>query len=140
MLYFEDGNVQHAGHIYQDGYPHHIGYGWQADAEGPARALMVNRECSGVTAACAMLKRDDYLAVGGLSRDYAFSFNDVDLSLKIREAGKRIVWTPWAKLYHFESQTREEGVAARELDHIRRRWGRVLDGSDPYWRDSSASA
>ena len=140
ILYFEDGTIQHAGHIYRDGYPHHIAYGCAPDSSGPARALTVDRECSGVTAACAMMKRDDYVRVGGLSRSYAFSFNDVDLCLKVRQTGRRIVCTPWAKLYHFESKTREEGVAARELDHIRRRWGRMLDGDDPYWREISASA
>src|SRR5258708_29214671 len=45
--------------------------------------------------------------VGGFNeRDLAVSFNDVDLCLRIREAGYRIVWTPYAELYHLESASR----------------------------------
>jgi GT2 family glycosyltransferase len=72
--------------------------------------------------------------VGGLSRDLPINFNDVDLSLKIRATGKRIIWTPFAQLYHFESKTRDVFVGPAEVDRIQRRWGHVFDRGDPYWR------
>lgn len=134
LLYFEDGTIQHMGHIYGNGVAEHIARGHSADTVGPDSALLEDRECSGVTAACAMLSRSDYLAVGGMSREFPYSFNDVDLCLKIRDLGKRIVFTPRAKLYHFESKSRERMDSRRELDLLRPRWGRHLEGADPYWR------
>ena len=133
-LYFEDGTLQHGGHLYVDGSAGHIGYGAPADYAGPVSALQMQRECSGVTAACAVVRRSDYLALGGLSKQFPVNFNDVDFSLKLRAAGKRIIWTPHAKLFHFESKTRDGTVGPGEVGHIRRRWGHVLDGEDPYWR------
>lgn len=133
-LYFEDGTLQHGGHLYVDGSAGHIGYSAPAEYPGPVGALQMQRECSGVTAACAVLRRSDYLALGGLSKQFPVNFNDVDFSLKLKLMGKRIVWTPHAKLYHFESKTRAGTVGPGEAGHIRRRWGRVLDGDDPYWR------
>ena len=133
-LYFEDGTLQHGGHLYVDGSAGHIGYGAPGDYPGPVSALQMQRECSGVTAACALLRRSDYLDLGGLSRQFPVNFNDVDFSLKVRLSGKRIVWTPHAKLYHFESKTRDGSVGPSEVGHIRRRWGHVLDGEDPFWR------
>ena len=133
-LYFEDGTLQHGGHLYVDGSAGHIGYGAPEEYPGPVSALQMERECSGVTAACALLRRSDYLDLGGLSRQFPVNFNDVDFSLKVRLSGRRIVWTPHAKLYHFESKTRDGSVGPSEVGHIRRRWGHVLDGEDPYWR------
>lgn len=133
-LYFEDGTVQHGGHLYVNSVPGHIAYGAAGDDPGPMSAMRMERECSGVTAACAMLRRSDYLAVGGLSRRLPVNFNDVDLSLKIRATGKRIVWTPFARLYHFESRSRDVGVGLSEVHAIQARWGRALEGDDPYWR------
>ena len=135
LLTFEDGTIQHAGHLYLSSSAiGHIGYGADGDHPGPVSALRMERECSGVTAACAIIRRSEYLALGGLSRHFPVNFNDVDFSLKLRSSGKRIVWTPFAKLYHFESKTRDVGVGPAEIDGVRRRWGHVLDQGDPYWR------
>ncbi len=137
-LLFEDGTVQHAGHLYPGGGAiGHVGYGVAADDPGPVSVLTMDRECSGVTAACAMMRRDVYLDVGGLSPRFPMNYNDVDLSLKVRGAGLRIVCTPFARLYHFESKSRRSGIGAAELELIKRRWGRVLDHGDPYWRHGS---
>ncbi len=65
--------------------------------------------------------------------------HDVDLCLKIRRAGYRIIWTPFAKLIHHESksrgaedtpekQKRFEGEVLTMLD----RWGPELR-ADPYY-------
>jgi glycosyltransferase involved in cell wall biosynthesis len=139
-LLFEDGTLQHAGHLYLSGSAiGHIAYGLDSNDPGPVYALQLERECSGVTAACAIVRRNDFLNLGGLSRTFPVNFNDVDFSLKLRTSGKRIVWTPFAQLYHFESKSREVGVGPAEIDRIRRRWGHVLDQGDSFWRDPDAS-
>jgi GT2 family glycosyltransferase len=130
-MFLEDGKLQHAGHRYHRGR-FHIGYGADGDvADVPA--LRMERECSGVSAACALLRRSDYVAVGGLSRSLPFNLNDVDLSLKLRGSGKRIVWTPFAQVYRFESETPAHGIGSAAYDRVWRRWGNILDANDPYW-------
>jgi O-antigen biosynthesis protein len=68
--------------------------------------------------------------VGELSEQLLNNFNDVDLSLKIRHLS-RILWTPHAVLYHFESLSRDNTVTQKELDFIQTRWGQQLR-LDPY--------
>lgn len=133
MLYFEDDTVQHAGHVYHDTVFGHVAYGAPRGLVGPGSGLVVEREVSGVTAACSMISRAKYVAVGGLCEWLPANFNDVDFCLKIRQAGLRIVWTPHAELYHYESKSRDPLVLAGELAFIHRRWERLLE-RDPYWR------
>ena len=55
-----------------------------------------------------------------------------DMLIKIRAAGYRVVVTPHARLYHFESMTRDPEVATGELAKLRDRWGHQLH-HDPYY-------
>jgi glycosyltransferase involved in cell wall biosynthesis len=130
-LLYPDGTLQHGGHVYT-GNPHHILYQVPGDAAGPFGLLWCERECSGVTAACALVKREVFEGVGGMCTGMAVNFNDVDFSLKIRHLGQRIVWTPFAELYHFESKTREPSVDQHETDALHERWHDAL-ARDPYY-------
>jgi GT2 family glycosyltransferase len=131
-LLFADDRLQHGGHVYAIGEPRHAFFGHAGDELGPGFLLAVQRECSGVTAACAMLRAEVFDSVGGFSTVFPNNFNDVDLSLKIRRAGLRIVWTPYASWYHFESQTRAAGASDEELAALRNRWMPELC-ADPYF-------
>ncbi len=92
-LLFEDGTLQHGGHLYHGTISHAL-LGWPGDHPGPHRMLAVERECAGVTAAAALLRRSVFNRVGGMNTDLAVNYNDVDLSLTLRASGHRIVWTP----------------------------------------------
>ncbi|HEY5222173.1 MAG TPA: glycosyltransferase [Microbacteriaceae bacterium] len=131
-LFFEDGTLQHAGHLYRDGGAGHIGLGWQPDWDDRLDSLSVDREVSGVTAACAMLSTETFWRVGGFSTLLPGNYNDADLSLKIRRTGESVVWTPHARLYHFESKSRVATIAPSELVTIQGRWGSEMQ-LDPYW-------
>ena len=85
-------------------------------------ALMVNRECSGVSAACLAIKRDLYEDLGGLSESFPVNFADADLSLKVGRAGYRVLWMADAVAYHFEAQSREPLVRRGECRRLLRRW------------------
>ena len=122
-LLFSDGTIQHAGHHYDNGEAYHFLYGAEGDDTGYFNSLVVQRETSGVTGACMMLPREVYAEVGGMTELLPGSFNDVDFCLKVRAAGHRIIWTPWANLYHFESKSRDPRVTAEEVNLIRSRWG-----------------
>jgi GT2 family glycosyltransferase len=71
-----------------------------------------------------------FFEIGGFSEELPINFNDVDFSLKVRQAGYRILWISRARLYHFESRTREARVEQFEVDRIRARWG--VPGNDPF--------
>jgi GT2 family glycosyltransferase len=86
------------------------------------------------------MRRECFDEIGGLDeKNLAVAFNDVDLCVRVREAGYHIVWTPFAELYHLESASRGSDMApekaerfAREVTYMRSRWADVLD-NDPYY-------
>ena len=129
-LLFADGTLQHAGHLYNGG-PTHIFGGRGGDEIGPSGLLVVQREVSGVTAACLMTRREVFESVGGFTTSLPENFNDVDFCLKLRHRDLRIVYTPYASLHHFESQTRVPLVKQFEIDFIMARWAHPL-AVDPY--------
>ena len=132
MLVLADGRVQSAGHHYAP-TPMQLAAGAPVDDPGPHAMFTVAGERTGVTAACAALRRDVYDTVGGLSERFAACYNDVDLGFKLLERGYRIVWTPDVRLRHFESLTRNPKETPAEADELLSRWGRRL-GNDPFAR------
>ena len=85
-------------------------------------SLFVNRESSGVTAACVALRREVYEQIGGLTEALPGSYNDVDLSLKLRHAGYRVLWLADCVLHHFETRTRQPAVKPFEYELLAKRW------------------
>jgi len=77
--------------------------------------------------------------VGGLDEELHVAYNDIDFCLRVRKAGYRNVWTPYAELYHHESATRgaedtPEKISRfnQESELVRQRWGDLLM-NDPYY-------
>ena len=68
--------------------------------------MIIAHDCSAVTAACMLVKKEAFEKVNGFDPDLAVAFNDIDFCLKIREAGYLIVYNPYAELYHYESKSR----------------------------------
>jgi cellulose synthase/poly-beta-1,6-N-acetylglucosamine synthase-like glycosyltransferase len=132
MLLLEDGRIQSAGHG-NNPAPHNLGSGEPSDSLGPFRMYRIAREVSGITGACAAIPKDLYLELGGMSLAFPHSFNDVDFAFKMLDAGKRIIWTPNARLYHFESLSRDPTVLPDEISSLRDRWGRQFN-NDHYTR------
>ncbi|MEB0001337.1 glycosyltransferase [Cryobacterium sp. 10I1] len=129
-LLFEDGFIQHAGHLHHMGQFTHAYMGSEQDSFGAFCSLIVNRESSGLTAACVAMPRSVFTAIGGFSELFPGSFNDVDLCKKVDQAGFRLVWLANLELFHFESRSRNPTVHSFEDKMIFERWGRP--GRDPY--------
>jgi GT2 family glycosyltransferase len=130
-LLYADGTLQHAGHVFP-GLATHALLGYPGDHPGPYRMAIVERECSGVTAAAAMVRADLFAELGGFDEAFPNNFNDVDLSFRMREAGHRIVWTPHAAWYHFESASRDAATGDAERDLLLSRWRPRIE-HDPYY-------
>lgn len=131
-LYFSDATVQHAGHAYTGGHYLHPYRDLPRSSYGPFGALIINREASGVTAACAAMRRDTFLEIGGFSEVLPANFNDVDLCYKVRGQDLRIVYVAAVELFHFESRSRERAVHDWERVQVQARWG--VPDEDPYVR------
>lgn len=129
-LFFEDGAVQHAGHAHHMGQFSHAYLGAKRGDYGAFSSLLINREASGLTAACIAMPRDVFVSVGGFSELFPGNFNDVDLCKKVGQAGYRMVWLSDVELYHFESRSRNPLVHSFEQKMIIDRWGGPQ--RDPY--------
>lgn len=129
-LLFEDGSIQHAGHL------HHYGeytlnyHGAPNHATGNFGALLINREVSGVTGACIAMSKKLFMAVGGFSELFPNSYNDVDLCNKITATGTNILWLANTTLRHFESKSRVPNVDPADYYRISSRWG---SSRDPFY-------
>ena len=140
-LWYPNDTLQHGGIIIGiggvAGYSHknlprgHFGY--------CGRAQLI-QTLAAVTAACLVIKKDVYLEVGGLDEvNLKIAFNDVDFCLRVREAGYRNVWTPYAELYHHESathgseDTREKRLRfTDEVLYMKKRWSSLLMNDPAY--------
>ena len=75
--------------------------GERKDAKGYMNGHQVEQNYSAVSGACLMIRKDLYDAVGGLDEEhFDEAFADVDLCLKVADAGYLTVWTPQAQLLH----------------------------------------
>jgi hypothetical protein len=86
------------------------------------------------------IRRSVFAEIGGLDEtNLPVSYNDVDLCLRAVDYGYRIVWTPFAELYHLEGASRgnddtkaKQELALREFEHMRNVWRQVLEAGDPF--------
>lgn len=141
-LLYPDGLVQHAGvvlgagNFWAPGVAAHSCQHYPADSQGlVGEAINTTRNYGAVTAACMMIRRSVFDEVGGLDEALTVAFNDVDLCLKVRDKGYRVVYTPHAELYHYESSTRGYGRRPEENLLVRKRWAEKLD-HDAYYNPS----
>jgi GT2 family glycosyltransferase len=139
-LLYPDGRIQHAGVVVGlGGVAGHAHRFARADDPGYLGRLRHVHNVSAVTAACLLIRREVFDAVGGLDEELTVAFNDVDFCLRVREAGYRNLWTPFAELIHHESASRGSDVTpakakrfAQEYAAMQRRWGAALL-NDPYY-------
>jgi len=139
-LWYPDGTLQHGGVIIGIlGVAGHAHPRLTRGQGGYFNRGVLQQELSAVTGACLVVRRDVFDEVGGLEEQLAVAFNDVDLCLRIRGAGYRNIWSPFAELIHHESASRgyednPEKLARfqQEVSFIQDRWGAVLN-SDPYY-------
>lgn len=139
-LYYEDNTIQHMGVIVGFGGVAAHAFTGMAEAEIHEARSYTACDYSAVTAACLMVRREDYLKVGGFDENCAVAFNDVDFCLKLRQLDKLIVYNPEAKLYHYESKSRgiEDTLKKQErfmgeIDWFVGKWPDIVRNGDPYY-------
>ena len=144
-LFYPDETLQHAGVITGlGGYAGHSHKYKKAGGSGYMFRAATVQDFSAVTGACLLVKTSVWDEMGGLDEAFAVAFNDVDFCLRVREAGYRIVWTPYAQLTHYESKSRggdeKDPVKARRFASEQQRLydvhgkANILD--DPYYNSN----
>ncbi|HEV8438571.1 MAG TPA: glycosyltransferase family 2 protein [Methylomirabilota bacterium] len=138
-LSYPDDTIQHAGIVVGiHGVCGHVHRHRTRDAAGYTGRARVVQQLSAVTAACMVMRREIFDAVGGFDEhNLAIAFNDIDLCLRVRALGYRTVWTPWAELYHREGASRGADYLtsprfAQEIAYMKRRWASEL-AADPFY-------
>ena len=131
QLLFPDNTQQHTGVIILNGNPRHPFYGCPADHPGYFHSSQVHRNWSAVTGACMMTRAEVFKSVGGFSENFPLNYNDVDYCLKVLNIGKRVVYTPYAKLHHHESVSKT-GTHSHEFKAFRKAWMSRFP-QDPYY-------
>jgi len=141
-LYYPNGTIQHAGVILGlgvSGVAGHACHGLPRGSLGYFGRPYLERDVSGITAACMAIRADVFRIIGGFDEAMPLAYNDVDLCLRLRAAGWRIIWTPAAELMHHGSASlgrHDMGPHAqqyaRDVALMRQRWQSVLD-ADPFY-------
>ncbi len=143
-LLYPNGSIQHAGVIIGlGGVAGHAHKCFPANNPGYFCRIQMVQNFSAVTAACMMTKKSLFEEVGGFDeKNLAIAFNDIDYCLKLRQKGYRIVYTPYAELYHHESLSRgyedtpeKQKRFQEEVSFMRNKWGDLLD-KDPYYNQN----
>ncbi|MBI5184941.1 MAG: glycosyltransferase family 2 protein [Nitrospinae bacterium] len=131
-LFFPDKTIQHVGIMTGLQAPCvHPYYASPGNEPGYFGRNMIPCEVSAVTAACLMIRKKLFGEVGGFDEAFRVAYNDVDLCLRLRKKGRRIIYTPYACLFHEESSTRGFAVDKQEEILLKTKWEGQLD--DPYY-------
>jgi hypothetical protein len=132
MLQYPDGTIQHAGVV--------VGMGDAAGHCGRFQTtselwpwLRMSRDVSAVTGAMLGIRSEVFRKMSGFDEDFPINYNDVDLCLRARQAGLRVVCLNVGEVIHRESQTRVAGTRYHEREALYQRWGSVLSRPDEFY-------
>ena len=131
LLLNSSGTVKHAGIVVGvNGTAQPAFCGFSAEHPGTNRQLQITRNCSAVSSACMLTRREVFEQAGGFYESLSSALADVDLCLKIHRADYLIVYTPFAKLYWHATHDDKQDTSGDAI--LRQRWANVL-GRDAYY-------
>ncbi len=140
-LYYPNGALQHAGvFVGYEGRAGHL-FSTMKEEDGVYfdRSRMA-QDFSAVTAACMMVSAELFRRLRGFDPHLKIALNDIDLCLRIREAGYLVAYDPEAKLCHNESMSRSLDILPKEQERFEQevkffqdRWFKILKNGDPYY-------
>ena len=134
-LLYPDGKIQHAGVILGlRGPAEHPFIGRPPEDRGYFGRAQLAQNLSAVTGACLLVRKSVFAQVGGLDETaFKVSYNDIDLCLKVREAGLRIVFTPFALVMHEGSASQKNKTEAKPDDAKLKRFAAEKDAMHAKW-------
>ena len=134
LLIYEDRTVQHAGvALGMRGTADHTMRGFPFEVDGYAGSLACAREVSAVTGACLVMRKSLFHEIGGFNEHFFTAYQDVDLCLRLRERGLRLICTPRALVVHHESVSRQNYYDMIDRMLLLDQWESVIERGDPYY-------
>jgi GT2 family glycosyltransferase len=140
-LWYPDGRLQHGGVVLGLGgvAGHAMKYSYIGNRGYMGRSVLV-QNYTAVTAACMLVRRQVFDEVGGFDEEnLAVAFNDVDICIRIYQAGYNNLWTPYAEFNHHESASRgaedtpeKQRRFTLEAEYMLNKWGPVLERDPAY--------
>ena len=134
LLAYKNRTVQHAGvALGMRGTADHTMRRFPIDVDGYAGSLVCAREVSAVTGACLMIRKTLFEEAGRFNPHFFTAYQDVDLCLRLRAKGLRIIYTPRALLLHHESISRQSYYDMIDRMLLLDLWEAVIEEGDPYY-------
>ncbi len=133
-LLFKDGTIQSYGTVLgMLGHARHVFSGMPDIATSIYGDTNWYRNVTAVTGACMMMRKDVFQKVGGFNTEYKIAFSDVEICLKVREAGYRVLCTPFSRLVHYEGESRSKFVPLDDIKKGLDNLGGFIKRGDPYY-------
>ena len=143
-LLYPTGRIQHAGLV--NGVRGLVGtamHQWPGDSVDYTNFAQSMRTVSALSAACLAMRRADFFALGGFDEvNTPIAHSDLDLCFKVREAGMRCVYTPFATMTHHghvslgaEKRAAEVQVVDKSTIFLLQRWA-AFTCQDPYYTNN----
>jgi GT2 family glycosyltransferase len=134
LLAYDDMTVQHAGvALGIRGTADHTMRRFPIEVDGYAGSLACAREVSAVTGACLMIRKALFEEIGGFNEHFFTAYQDVDLCLRLRARGLRVIYNPQALLLHHESISRQSYYDMIDRMLLLDQWEEVIERGDPYY-------
>lgn len=119
LLFPDTGRIQHAGVCFKNQEPGHLYY----NLDPKVANIHQVRECPAITGACMLIDKDLFWVVDGFDENYINGYEDVDLCLKVREKGYRVMYTPGSLVYHYGSKAPgRQKYDWRNLKLLKEKW------------------
>ena len=139
-LIYSDDTIQHAGISFlKSGSGFHPFQRINEKKSGYHNIMNVVRECSAVTGACLLTKKEIFERVNQFDENFDLYYGDADLCLKIIESGYHVLYTPHAKLLHEGSYSIRKSsdfhFAIENHHHFIEKWP-FLQNGDPYYNSN----
>lgn len=139
-LIFKNDDIQHAGvFLGVGGIANHNFYRLPDKISQPFPLLNSKdmiRNFTAVTGACLLINKEKFLSADGFNTNFKIAYNDIDLCLRLNQLGYRNVYTPFTKLYHYQSvsisKNRDQSQFKKEQELMTTRWGNIIK-NDPFY-------
>ncbi|MBE0425223.1 MAG: glycosyltransferase [Nitrospirae bacterium] len=133
-LLYPDNTIQHAGVVIGlTGFAGHVFSGLPGDAYTYFGSADFVRNYLAVTGACMMMRKEVFNETGGFDERFILCGSDVEICLRLIEKGYRIIYTPFAKLYHYEAKTRGKDIPHGDFKLSSTVYNKYLTEGDPYY-------
>jgi GT2 family glycosyltransferase len=140
-LLYPDGSIQHAGVIVgMQGHASHVFMGTGEHYSGPFGSVDWYRDYSAVTGACMMIRKDVFERAGRFDENYQLVFSDIELCVRVRKQGYRILYNPFVRIRHYEGQSRGKHIPTRDIELGYVHLQDLVETYDPYYNRNLTSA